>query len=100
MPGRLELSNVNDAFGKRNKVQQDILDRHVARGDNTQFLGAGPGPSTLKAAAQASLEGSKLYSASRQESMKSAKEVADLPANVVPNRSSKAVSEAAASHKS
>ena len=60
----------------------------------------GTGTNTLKAAAQASLEGSKLYSASRQESMKSANEVANLPADVVPNRSSKAVSEAAASHKS
>ena len=98
MPGRLELSNINHAFGKRNAVQQAILDKHVARGDNRQFMGTGA--STLKAAAQASLEGSKLYSASRQESMKSAKEVADLPADVVPNRSSKAVSEAAASHKS
>jgi hypothetical protein len=98
MPGRLELTNINDAFGKRNAVQQAILDKHAARGDNRQFMGTGT--STLKAAAQASLEGSKLYSASRQESMKSAKEVADLPADVVPNRSSKAVSEAAASHKS
>lgn len=96
MPGRNELSNINDAFGKRNAVQQKILDKHVARGDNRQFLGT-----TLKTAAQASLEsGSKLYSASRQESMKSAQEVENLPADPKPNRSSKAVSEAAASHKS
>ena len=95
MPGRLELTNINDAFGKRNAVQQAILDKHAARGDNRQLVS-----NTLKTAAQASLEGSKLYSASRQESMKSAKEVADLPADVVPNRSSKAVSEAAASNKS
>jgi hypothetical protein len=27
-PGRLEKTNVNDAFGKRNIVQQRILDRH------------------------------------------------------------------------
>ena len=39
MPGRLELTNINDAFGKRNVVQQRILDKHVARGDNRQFLG-------------------------------------------------------------
>ena len=90
MPGRNELSNINDAFGKRNAVQQAILDKHAARGDNRQFLGT-----TLQTAAQASLEGSKLYSASRQESIKSAKEVADLPADPKPNRSSKAVSEAA-----
>ena len=38
MPGRNELSNVNDAFGKRNLVQQRILDRAVERGDNKQFL--------------------------------------------------------------
>jgi hypothetical protein len=38
MPGRNELSNVNDAFGKRNAVQQKILDKHVERGDNKQFL--------------------------------------------------------------
>ena len=55
---------------------------------------------TLQSAAQASLEGSKLYSASRQESMKSAQEVENLPADPKPNRSSKAVSEAAQSHKS
>lgn len=60
MPGRNELSNINDAFGKRNAVQQAMLDKHVARGDNRQFLG-----STLQTAAQASLAGSKLYSASR-----------------------------------
>jgi hypothetical protein len=38
MPGRLELSNANDAFGKKNAVQQRILNKHVERGDNTQFL--------------------------------------------------------------
>lgn len=38
MPGRNELSNVSDAFGKRNAVQQKILDKAVQRGDNKQFL--------------------------------------------------------------
>ena len=33
MPGRNELTNMNDAFGKRNAVQQAILDRHAARND-------------------------------------------------------------------
>lgn len=38
MPGRNELSNVNDAFGKRNAVQARILSKAVERGDNKQFL--------------------------------------------------------------
>lgn len=38
MPGRYELSNINDAFGKRNSLQQAILEKHKARGDNRQFL--------------------------------------------------------------
>ena len=44
----------------KSEVQQKILDKHVARGDNRQFMGTGT--NTLKAAAQASLEGSKLFS--------------------------------------
>lgn len=31
MPGRLELTNINDGFGKRNAVQQAILDRHMQK---------------------------------------------------------------------
>ena len=31
MPGRNELSNINDAFGKKNQVQQAMLERHEKR---------------------------------------------------------------------
>ena len=41
-PGRLELTNINDAFGKKDRVQQAILDRHNAK-------------ATLKQAAESSL---------------------------------------------
>jgi hypothetical protein len=68
MPGRFELENINDAFGKKNPVQQAILDKHIARGDNKQFL---------KSRADTSLEGSKLFAASRE----AAKEVENLPDN-------------------
>ena len=99
MPGRNELTNVNDAFGKRNAVQQAILDRHMAKGN------------TFQNAAKASLDGSKLHQASRKESSAAASEVANLPADPVPAarsskapseaaKSAKAPSEAAASHKS
>lgn len=46
MPGRNELTNMNDAFGKRNAVQQAILDRHAARND---------GAATLKQSGQAQM---------------------------------------------
>lgn len=36
MPGRKELTNINDSFGKRNPVQQAILDRHNAKGSTLQ----------------------------------------------------------------
>ena len=39
MPGRLELTNINDAFGKKNASQQAILDRHMAR-DTSKTLQA------------------------------------------------------------
>ena len=61
MPGRMELTNINDCFGKRNAVQQSILDRHAARNDK-------PVGSTFQASAQQSLgikEVSSLHSASR-----------------------------------
>ena len=48
MPGRMELTNINDCFGKRNAVQQAILDRHNARSDK-------PVGSTFQASAQQSL---------------------------------------------
>ena len=41
-PGRLEMTNINDAFGKKDRVQQAILDRHNAK-------------DTLKKAAESSL---------------------------------------------
>jgi hypothetical protein len=61
MPGRMELTNINDCFGKRNAVQQAILDRHAARNDK-------PVGSAFQASAQQSLgikEVSSLHSASR-----------------------------------
>lgn len=57
----MELTNINDCFGKRNAVQQAILDRHAARNDK-------PVGSAFQASAQQSLgikEVSSLHSASR-----------------------------------
>ena len=34
-PGRLELTNVNDAFGKKNPVQQAVLERYNKKNEKT-----------------------------------------------------------------
>ena len=98
MPGRNELSNVNDAFGKRNAVQQRILDKAVERGDNRQFLQTNEKVFNTKPVLQNTAmesigitggtfdnikpqqpESSKLQQASRRESERAAAEVAKLP---------------------
>mmetsp|Transcript_12705 Transcript_12705/g.21402 ORF Transcript_12705/g.21402 Transcript_12705/m.21402 type:complete len:114 (+) Transcript_12705:985-1326(+) len=61
-PGRLELTNINDAFGKTSK--------HSI-----------PQKSALQKVGQQTIEGSKLYNASRKGSDQAAQEVAALPDN-------------------
>lgn len=52
MPGRNELTNMNDAFGKRNAVQQAILDRHAARNDGGSLKQSGQAQMAKSSAAE------------------------------------------------